>query len=334
MDPDIFAVIIPTDRRNLARMSFQLSANRRLYTSGAPTMPSPHRYGSESPDSEVPDSGDESEDDEQNHLSDLDRITLRLSQKLVNPLEGFQFGTSRDSDVCLIRDEACKAPSRRQFSIVMDDQYGIWLRDYTSSRGTAVKYDDNDRAETRRNETWILSYHPGHSISFEILAIHAGKMSFQIYFPNHHMRQPSSEYLANLDTFCRLRRNAMPAINHLGLNTGSAITTTANSSQVSRDRRPIYIPHYALGHGGFGTVTAVISARDGRLFAMKRFSNRGDINMFALTRNIERRLDDTDYANFTDRSRHEFRIAEGLQHVRNDFVLNAFQHDMRADNIL
>lgn len=174
----------------------------------------------------------------------------------------------------------------------MDDTLHIWLHDYNSTHGTAVGQVRENQIEVRRNETWLLAYPPGSSDEFEETTIHCSSLSIRIEFPHHKAATP--QYVKKLRAFVKKCQEAAkrsdvdpPSVQALGLES-EPLTQAPSEVPVPRDRL-VYYEVQKIGQGMFGQVLKIIKARDGKVFAAKKFNP-------PLNRNKRRRDEpDTDW---------------------------------------
>ena len=262
---EVFAVLTPRDRKNKAGSAFKLKHNSEWFqgaTGGvaeAPTLKS----------REVTPAEDFSSDEESDAV---DRLVITFDGLLKHPLSGLQFGTSQDTSHILLGYRGTRGISAKQYNVTVDDSLCIWLQDHHSTHGTAVGYNGQNQKEVRKKEQWILAYEPGRRNRFRDITVHSGGLVVQIAFPNHEAGAP--EYIKNLRRFVKKCKKSatdigVTAIGALGLE--SEASTEAPSECPTATERLIYYDDGCIGSGSFGQVHRVVRARDGEVFAAKRF---------------------------------------------------------------
>jgi serine/threonine protein kinase len=260
-DQNVFAVLIPCDKKNLARDAFRLEHNADWYRKAAGGIAEEPTIDSREPTPAPQPSFNTNYDS-------ADRILLTFDKKPKDPGSGWQFGTDQFSDV-LLGHRGTIGISGRHFTITIDEDFCVWLRD-DSRHGTAVGYDGKAKSEVRKQDTWILSFKPWTHRRWNDVTIYvpnANGLAFKIEFPNHEAGQP--EYLANLRAFFQESRTAFPPVSRLGLNSNP--TTAAPSRPRTPRQRPIYLDDGRIGQGEFGEVRRVIHASTGQIYATKKF---------------------------------------------------------------
>lgn len=274
-DPSVFAVLIPAN--HMAQIAFALDHNAKYLVraiSGVAVNPPPSSREStpapQSPFDEVRDlfTGDT------DPFVTVDRIVLHFSHMddLIDPVDGIRFGTRPRSSDVLLGHLGTPGVSAHHFSIVVDDNLRVWLHDH-SRYGCAVAYDGEGRDQTRRNDTWVLGYEPGHPRRWREVIVHvASGIAFRVEFPHHHEAAPP-EYVTRLQAFRARCRGAAPSIGVLGLG-GSSASTTAPSSARTPGNKAVYLDDGCIGKGAFGDVRRVIKARDGHVYALKKAFHR------------------------------------------------------------
>lgn len=293
-DYNVFAVLTACDQKNKASSAFKLPQNAKWFhkaTGGVaekPTLDSREATPAENP---------QSEDEE---IGAVDRLVVTFDEPLKNPLNGIQLGTNPLSSDVLLGHRGTKGISAKQYNVTVGGNLCIWLHDYLSTHGTAVGYNDQNRMEVRKKETWILSYEPGIPSPFGDITIHSGGLTIRIDFPNHEAAAP--RYVENLRAFVNKCKEEVPAVNGLGLD--SAATTQAPSEAQTLGERLIYYNDKSIGKGAFGEVHRAIRARDGKYFAAKTFIRPAN----------KRKLDEADPAWLTG-IRREFTVMKDNPHV-------------------
>lgn len=260
---NVFAVLIAIDQRNMARSAFRLVHNLKWFREAIGGVAREPIIDSRETTPAV------DEDDPEAAESLVITFDL-LSENLQN---GIQFGTNPDLCHILLGYRGTLGVSGKQCNIIVDSNLRIWLHDYRSSHGTAVGHDEQNEAEVRKMETWILAYEPGSADRFEVTTIHFGSLVFKIEFPNHDAAHPA--YVKNLRAFVDKCTPAVqttaqvPNIEELSINNGAlfpAATKGPNAGQ-----QLIYYKGETLENSGCDEVQKVFRARDGLVFAAKIF---------------------------------------------------------------
>ncbi|MCJ1465456.1 hypothetical protein MMC07_004074 [Pseudocyphellaria aurata] len=264
-DQDVFAVLIPSDETSQAREAFSLVENAHCFHKATGSIPDKPTISSRDP---TPAPGSPSESLK---YDSIDHIVLSFNEKPKDILKGWQFGTNPDSSDVLLGHRGATGISGRHFLITITEKFCVELQE-DSQYGTAVRYDGQAENEIRKKTTWLLASEPGKPRDFETITIcvpHKKACVFTIEFPNHEAGQ--FEYRAALQRFCEERQKALPPVSALGLI--SDRTTAAPSKPVSPPGQPIYLKlnEQSLGSGTFGEVYKVFRARDGQVFAAKKF---------------------------------------------------------------
>lgn len=307
-DLDVFAVLIPSDLKNRARTAFGLKQNeRRFIKATAPGVAEEVLISSRDP---TPDPLSPFEEKNDDGDTTSDRIVLRFSDQLNNPQEGIQLGTHVLSDICLgLR--GTKGVSARQCSIIIDDNYWIWLHDYHSSHGSAVRYDEHKKDEVRKRDSWILSYGPGQRMHWETIEVYVSGLAFRIKFPNHNLASP--KYMANLRAFRERCKKAVPPIDAVNLN-GSNLSTAAPSQDRTPNKQAIYLDIGLIGKGSFGEVNRVIKVRDGLCYAQKKFFPPDSL-LDESKRSKKRTRDTQAWVVWSENIRNEYELMKNNSHV-------------------
>ncbi|KAL8912800.1 MAG: hypothetical protein Q9171_002258 [Xanthocarpia ochracea] len=264
-DPNVFAILTPHGTREGADASkaFRQPHNKDRYFQGADSISDELSVGSRAT---TPARHSQSSTD----LESSDRIVLKFSDPTINLAEGLKFGTNPKTSDILLRYPGMKGISSSQFVFTVQGDGSWYLEDSHSRYGTAVGYDNQAEDEWRREERWIIAHKPNQKRQWKKLIVYAGGLAFKVHFPNQQAGRP--EYVENLQDFIRRSRTALPAINALGMD--SHLTTGAPSEPRTPYRclQPIYIDLERIGHGTFAEVYKVMSNRDGRFYAMKKFT--------------------------------------------------------------
>ena len=95
---------------------------------------------------------------------------------------------------------------------------------------------------------------------------------FKVKWPDHDNCR--AEYEAHRDAYFKERRNALPPLSQLGMESQqTTVVPTAQHSPRQRlpKQQPIYLLEEELGRGGFGTVHKAIDVSDGDVYAAKKF---------------------------------------------------------------
>lgn len=258
-DPNVFAILVPFDKRNLARDAFRLDHNSRFYhraiSRNAEELPLDSRNSTPSP--ELHSDGYE---------NCVDRILLTFDQMLRNPGRGWQFGTDHSRCDILLGLPKTRGISRQHLSIQVDENLCVWLHDQ-STHGIAVGYDDQSMDELRKKEKWILSFMPSAQQSWKDVTIYVPKengLAFKIKFPNH--ADDRLDYLANVRAHVKDSKTALP-IGDFDIESDQ--TTAAPSPLLAKP--PFYINDKIIGQGSFGEVRRVVNAHNGLVYAAKYF---------------------------------------------------------------
>ena len=263
-NPNVFAVLRPCDQKNLATTAFRLPENASRFHQASGGVAEEPIIDSREPTPALSLFSEENVDDEQDTT---DRLILTFSQPPKDPLRGWQFGTSKVHSDILLGHHGTKGISARQFHITVSEKGWIYLNDDRSSHGTAVGYDHDKQEEIRRKEKWILAHGPSSRIQWKDITIHAGRLVFQIEFPNQQAGQ--EEYRNNLRVFWEKSQAALPSVGALSF--GSFLSTATPSRCQSPSQGAIYLNNKRIGSGEFGEVHRVIKARDGLYYAAKTF---------------------------------------------------------------
>ena len=196
-------------------------------------------------------------------------LVLRFSDSLINAAAGISFGTNQEQCDILINHRGAHGISRRQFTFVVKKDGSWFLEDFFSSFGTSVSYDGQGASHRRTQERWIIALSPAQPQLWKKLIVHAGTIAFRIDFPNRNASHPI--YRANLKAFIKKCSAALPTLRALELATHNATAAPSHITSPNRSRLPIYIEFDEVGRGSFAKVLKVMSARDGRFYAMKKF---------------------------------------------------------------
>ncbi len=265
-DPNIFAVLVPTDKHNWAASAFSLDHNAKRYhkpTVGFMEQPS---IGSRDPTPEVQDlvssAGSISE------YATVPQIRLTFDHGPKDLLAGWAFGTEQASSDVLLGFRGARKVSGKQFTITVTDDLHIVLRD-SSRYGTAVGYDGRAKDQKRTNYTWTLALAPGIEQHWKKVKVHIPDSTgpaFIIHFPNH--RSGGRGYMNNLKTYLRERQAAVPTVGAMGL--GSALTTAPPTDARTPKQGAVYFDCGYIGEGSCGEVCKVTNTNNGQIYAAKR----------------------------------------------------------------
>lgn len=192
---------------------------------------------------------------------------LRFSDIIRRAAEGVVFG--RNQHVCdvLINRPGAKRVSNRQFTVVADTD-GSWYLEDSSSCGTSIGYDGKAARQKRTHDRWIIARPPKTPKRWDELIVYTGDIAFSFNFSNQEAGSP--KYVANLEAFIRTRREALPDLNALGLDSNPATVTPSQLGTPGMYRPPIYVIFGKIGRSTFATVYKVMSRRDGLFYAMKK----------------------------------------------------------------
>ena len=143
----------------------------------------------------------------------------------------------------------------------------------TSRVKTCVEY-EGEKPSGRNHFTWILF--SGYD-SIEVTLNkgeddnrlrHPNELVFNVEWPEN--RQSClAEYEAYRDAYFEARRNALPALSQLGVE--SQQTTALLTAQYSPRQQPIYLKREELGRGSSGTVYKAVDVSTGYDYAAKKF---------------------------------------------------------------
>ena len=304
-DDNIFAVLIPCDRRGLALTAFNLKENAHFYRRGStaiatgiaiePTIGSREA----TPATQSSFSGNQDASDE--NYNDFDRILLTLDKNPKNPEKGWQFGTDPQSCDVLLGHRGTPRISGRHFRISIREDLRVFLYD-ESNYGTTVGFEGQNEDFMRRRDQWILSFEPGSPEYWDKVIVTVGRIDgfqFRIEFPNQRACRP--EYLKKLRAFAEECKTELP-FGALGL------MSKTPSQPGTFCPRPHYIKRKLIGRGVFGEVHEVTSSRDGTTWARKTFHPlpRGD------TKGKKRKVEGEEWL---EKIKNEVAIMKEISHV-------------------
>lgn len=265
---DIFLSLTPRDRANWASSAFKLPHNSRwLRKAELRAVADRPLIGSrESTPAFEPELVHGS-------TSSEERLVVTFSELFKHRKDNNVYlGTDPRTCHILLGYRGTAGISARQCAITIDSELCLWLRD-SSTYGTAVECDQQNRAEVRRKYEWILAQAPGTKRLFDDITVHVGALSFGVEFPNHEF--PDAEYLENLEKIAALvnvagqPEEASLIMGSLGLRSNT--TTAAPSGMTTPRDQHIYYDRGIIGKGAFGEVRKVVEAHSGRLLAAKKF---------------------------------------------------------------
>ncbi|KAL9036727.1 MAG: hypothetical protein Q9180_004131, partial [Flavoplaca navasiana] len=204
------------------------------------------------------------------HSDNLSKIHLRFDNKPKNLEKGFVFGS--DPEKCDVLLGRWPSFSREHFRITFNARGDVILED-TSRVKTCVEY-EGEKPSGRNHFTWILFRGYG-SIKVtlnngedEDKLRHTNELVFNVE-SQENRRSCLAEYEAYRDAYLEARRNALPALSQLGVE--SQQTTTLLTAQHSPRQQPIYLKREELGRGSFGTVYKAVDVSTGYEYAAKKF---------------------------------------------------------------
>ncbi|KAL9024568.1 MAG: hypothetical protein Q9196_006426 [Gyalolechia fulgens] len=200
------------------------------------------------------------------------RIHLTFDNKPRNMAKGFVFGS--DPQRCDVVLGPWPSFSREHFRITFNARGDAILED-TSRVNTCVKYKD-EKASGRNHFTWIL-FGDYDNIKVTLNKVnrdnkhkHTYQLAFKVKWPRNRQSH-LAEYEAYRDAYLEARRNALPALSQLGVE--SQQTTALLTAQHSpRQQQPIFLPGEEIGRGGFGKVYKAVDVSTGYEYAAKKFS--------------------------------------------------------------
>ncbi|KAL9634119.1 MAG: hypothetical protein Q9204_003124 [Flavoplaca sp. TL-2023a] len=198
------------------------------------------------------------------------KIHLDFDNKPKNLDKGFVFGS--DPQKCDVLLGRWPSFSREHFRITFNARGDVVLED-TSRVKTCVEY-EGEKPSGRNHFTWILSR------CYDTIEVtlnkgeddnrhrHPNELVFNVEWPEN--RQSCLiEYEAYRDAYFKARRNALPALSQLGVE--SQHTTALLTAQNFPRQQPIYLKREELGRGSSGTVYKAVDVSIGYEYAAKKF---------------------------------------------------------------
>ncbi len=190
------------------------------------------------------------------------QIRLTFDDKPKNLEEGFVFGG--DPRICdVFLGERGAGFSGQQFRIAFNERGQVIFKN-TCRKEAQVSYNGED-PPPRNQFTWILFD------TYENIKITVGDennhLIFKVKWPKRETCR--AEYEARRDAYLEDRRNALPPLGQLGME--SQQKTAGLTAQHSPRQQPIYLTQEELGCGGFGTVYKAVDVSTGDEYAAKKF---------------------------------------------------------------
>ncbi|KAL9117189.1 MAG: hypothetical protein Q9187_006276 [Circinaria calcarea] len=261
-DPNVLAVLTPCrgSKGDNASRAFSQPHNAARYQKAAGCIAEEPTIGSRDP-TLSPSGGD---------IESIDRMVLKFSDLVNNLAKGLQFGTNTKTSDILLKYRGVRGISALQFVFVVQEDGSWYLEDFFSTFGTAVSYDGKAGNEKRQKERWIIAHPPRSTKEWKELIVYAGTLAFNVDFPNQEAGRP--EYVAKLEAFIKENKKALPPVDALGLNSNPITTAPSEPRTPYQCSQPIYIDYGEIGRGSFAVVHKVMSNRDGKFYAMKKFS--------------------------------------------------------------
>lgn len=177
-DPNVFAVLIPCDKKNLARDAFRLQDNADCYCKAVEGIAEEPTIDSREP-TPAPQSSPEG------NYDSADRVLLRLDKLPKDLKKGWQFGTDPLVSDVLLGHRGTKGISSHHFHIAITKQFRVELHE-KSRYGTAVGYDGQAKEVVLKEDKWLLSFEPGAQKQWKYIIIYvpdADGLAFKIEFP-------------------------------------------------------------------------------------------------------------------------------------------------------
>ncbi|KAI9826027.1 MAG: hypothetical protein M1826_006825 [Phylliscum demangeonii] len=249
-DPNLIAILIPSDNLRRAETAFRHERNKDRYVAPI-VVDEGHVFSSRDGTPALDEPIDEHREYETAH-----RLALSFDEKPKDPTKGFCFGAHPDICDVFLGDRRLGI-SNIHFYLTFNEKKEPIIRD-CSTRGTAVSYSGQASDQLRNHFTWILSP-PKEEGSWDI-EVHLSQLSFKVILAEHLAR--AKEYDGNVDGFL----HEDPTLGGLAI-----YTPTEPASLSLSPRRPIYIRERELGRGAFGLVDKVINVSSGAIYARKQF---------------------------------------------------------------
>lgn len=149
-DANLIATLIPSDIKRFAQSGFQLKHNKNHYLRPTAAIPDGTSIRSREQTRRA------EEADEPNYkYRYAHRIQLRLDKKLLDPANGYAFGTNEKWCDIQLGYRGVKGIGGHHFNITFDEQHRLILK-VCSKHGMAVAYNGQAKNEVRHRFTWIL----------------------------------------------------------------------------------------------------------------------------------------------------------------------------------
>lgn len=259
---NVFAVLTPTDKRNNARSVFFLPQNAKWLRRANGDVVEVLIIDNRQPISATGPSMNETSDATDRFILIFDELPRDLSNEM-------QFGTNPRSSHVLLRHRGTQRISAKQYNIIVNDEFRIWLRDH-STHGTAVGYNDQNETKFRKEQTWILCFQPDISNIFKKITIHSKHFVIQIMFSNH--ETADFRYLQYLREILKKSSETVSSFDELDLNSNS---DTATSNQAQTFTEPdIYFEETRIDCDAFDEIMRAIRTHDAKFVIIKKFSLR------------------------------------------------------------
>lgn len=267
-DPNVFAILTACDPTNLARDAFRLPHNIHGYykttddlVHGIAEEPTINSREATPACVLFADDG---------KYGSVDRIQLRLDKPPKDRSRAWQFGTDPRACDYLLGHRGTTGISSRQFHITINQRFRVELHD-TSRFGTCISHDGEAKHVVITHDKRLLSFEPGETKRWKeviIYAPHEDRLAFKIEFPNHYMQ--SGEYWKSLKEFVDNSSRALPPMDVLDLESNPPTAPVSRQSRTSCNQR-IFLDYNQIGEGQYGIVYTMIDAREGNVYASKKF---------------------------------------------------------------
>ncbi|KAI9703370.1 MAG: hypothetical protein M1836_007938 [Candelina mexicana] len=192
------------------------------------------------------------------------QIQLTFDKKPTNIEKGFVFGSDPQTCDVLLGDWGAGF-SRQHFRITFNSRGQVILED-TSRIITCVNYKGEDPPD-RNHFIWIL-FDRYKNIEVTLNKGEKIELKFKVQWPER-SKSSRTEYKAHRDAYIDERRNALPSLSQLGVE--SQQTTALLTAQHSPRQQSIYLTEEELGCGAFGTVYKAVNVSTGNKYAAKEF---------------------------------------------------------------